>query len=608
MEVVELRSSLRTVKSRVIIMMIAFALVVVLLVSTFGFYLVGSFQRRTTVYSAEFNLQLVAGLINQDLTSLGALAKWCGTNSQITDYFLKKQVNAELSLKAFERMREELINNRTISYVYRLIVVDAERQKILQLGNFSGSTEPISVYNIKKLGDFKLGTHSEWETIATDPYSIPTVEVLPMVYPVYHPVYYVSIGTVYLAASTNIITDKLSGYNLPEHSSLYLTLGEQNYQIKNEHILPVELKYETLVQNISDTARPKTHTELIRAADGKKYMLVSYPVRSGIVLTQLLPEDYTGAFNGEWAALLFVLCVVIVILAMSVTISMDWSISRPVALLRKKIDGIASGDFSADKAIESDSEIGEVGRGINRLSREVSELMERRVSDEKHRQELKYRMLQSQINPHFIYNTLNSIKWMATIQNANGIAEMTTALSRLLRTVAKDIRKTVPLEEELRLLDDYFLIQHYRYGGSVTLEKKIEDENLLKCEIPRFALQPLVENAIFHGIEPKGIGHIVLKVYREAGDVLISISDDGVGMSTETIAEVFSDNPGTAASGQRQLGMRSVHERIRYAFGEGYGLSIESEPGKFSTMIIRLPARNYQGWKGEPGYDQTLNS
>jgi hypothetical protein len=161
-------------------MMIVFALGVVLLISTFGFYLVGSFQRRTTVYSAEFNLQLVAGLINQDLTSLGALAKWCGTNSQITDYFLKEQMNAELSLRAFDRMREELINNRTFNYVYRLIVVDAKREKILQIGNFSGSTEPINIYNVYKLGDFKLGTHSEWESIVPDPYSIPTVEVLPM--------------------------------------------------------------------------------------------------------------------------------------------------------------------------------------------------------------------------------------------------------------------------------------------------------------------------------------------------------------------------------------------------------------------------------------------
>jgi two-component system sensor histidine kinase YesM len=165
----------------------------------------------------------------------------------------------------------------------------------------------------------------------------------------------------------------------------------------------------------------------------------------------------------------------------------------------------------------------------------------------------------------------------------------------------------VPLEEELRLLDDYFLIQQYRYGGSVTLEKKIEDENLLKCEIPRFALQPLVENAIFHGIEPKGIGHIVLEVYKEANDVLISISDDGVGMSMDTIAEVFSDNPEISGSGLRQLGMRSVHERIRYAFGDGYGLSIKSEPGKYTTMIIRLPAGNYQSWKEEPGNDQTLD-
>src|SRR5690606_39201106 len=131
----------------------------------------------------------------------------------------------------------------------------------------------------------------------------------------------------------------------------------------------------------------------------------------------------------------------------------------------KRMDKIAQGQFFVDKMIEWDNELGDVGRGINRLSQDIVALMETRLADEKQKQELEYRMLQSQINPHFLYNTLNSIKWMATIQNARGIAEMTTSLSRLLRNITKDIRKLVPLREELALLDDYFLIQKYRYGS-----------------------------------------------------------------------------------------------------------------------------------------------
>ena len=204
-------------------------------------------------------------------------------------------------------------------------------------------------------------------------------------------------------------------------------------------------------------------------------------------------------------------------------------IARPITALQSRIEAVGSGDFSADPAIEWDNELGDIGRGINKMSGNITALMDRRLEDEKQKQDLEYRMLQNQINPHFIYNTLNSIKWMATIQHAPGIAEMVTALSRLLKSVSKGNERLVPLYEEFALLNDYFTIQQYRYGGTITLDVSyIEDENLThSCLIPRFTLQPLVENAIFHGIEPKGsAGEVTLRVERDAanGDVLILLS------------------------------------------------------------------------------------
>jgi two-component system sensor histidine kinase YesM len=197
-------------------------------------------------------------------------------------------------------------------------------------------------------------------------------------------------------------------------------------------------------------------------------------------------------------------------------------------------------------------------------------------------------MLQSQINPHFLYNTLNSIKWMASIQNASGIVEMITALSRLLQTVSRDKRRMVPLKEELKFLDDYFIIQKYRYGDSVTLVKKIEDEGLLETLIPRFVLQPLAENAIFHGIEPKGSGFITLEVKKSGGGILVILTDNGVGMRSEVIKGAL--NSSADSSGMfRELGIHNVDDRLRHAFGEAYGLSIASEEGKYSSMTIMLP-------------------
>lgn len=148
---------------------------------------------------------------------------------------------------------------------------------------------------------------------------------------------------------------------------------------------------------------------------------------------------------------------------------LEWVITRPVEALQKRIETVGSGNFAPDRTVEWNNELGDIGRGINQLAENVDSLMTRRVEDERRKQELEYRMLQNEVNPHFIYNTLNSIRWMATIQHAPGIAEMVTAFARLTKSISKGTQKLVPLQEELALLNDYFTIQQYRYGGDLKL-------------------------------------------------------------------------------------------------------------------------------------------
>lgn len=123
---------------------------------------------------------------------------------------------------------------------------------------------------------------------------------------------------------------------------------------------------------------------------------------------------------------------------------LEWAITRPVEALQKRIEAVGGGDFTADPAVEWPNELGDIGRGINKLAADVDGLMNRRVEDERKKQELEYRMLQSEVNPHFIYNTLNSIRWMATIQYAPGIAEMVTAFARLTKSISRKRRSWCP--------------------------------------------------------------------------------------------------------------------------------------------------------------------
>ena len=180
---------------------------------------------------------------------------------------------------------------------------------------------------------------------------------------------------------------------------------------------------------------------------------------------------------------------------------------------------------------------------------------------------------------------------MASIQNATGIPEMTTALSRLLKSIAKDSRQRVPIREELAFLNDYYTIQKYRYGGSITMMVNVEEESLMQNEILRFTLQPIVENAIFHGIEPKGAaGQISIRVYRnDKGDVCIDITDDGIGMDQTTIEGLFKSEKKNTSNFFKDIGISNVHKRLQFEYGEHYGLSFVSEIGQFTTATVTLP-------------------
>jgi two-component system sensor histidine kinase YesM len=480
-------------------------------------------------------------------------------------------------------------------------VFDNSAQTILQVGNLTNA-KPVTRYNVRDIFTTGVKPDSAWQPLIADPFMFSSrldislngertdpsdILIIPFMCPLYNPENSAVIGTVFLGATTAVITDKLAGYSLPGNSELYFTIGGVYYRIENKSLIPSDIPYQTGVRNQDPLSRD-TAALMIRDAEGRRRILVSYPLGEGIALTQLMADIYFFPREGAWPGVAAGLCVLILFLAFIVTLSMDHSISRPVARLRKRIDALSRGDFSLDPVIESDTEIGQVGKGVNRMAQEITALLDRRIADEKNKRDLEYRMLQSQINPHFLYNTLNSIKWMAAIQHVQGIVEMTTALSRLLQTLSKDSRRVAPLRDELALLDEYLVIQKYRYGGSVTLVKHIDDESLLDALIPRFSLQPLLENAIFHGIEPKGSGTVRVEVSRCGKDALISITDNGIGMNREVIEKIFSSS--CEESGLlRKLGIRNVDERLRYAFGEDYGLSIESEEGKFTSMIFRLP-------------------
>lgn len=178
--------------------------------------------------------------------------------------------------------------------------------------------------------------------------------------------------------------------------------------------------------------------------------------------------------------------------------------------------------------------------------------------------------------------------------------------AHLLKNIAKGSGSIIALRNELKLLEDYCVIQKYRYGGTITIEQRIDQDYLLNCQILRFTLQPIVENAIFHGIEPKGQGgQIDIHIFtNNASNLQIDITDNGIGMDDNLIKDVLSGKNTSHSNFFKQVGIGSVNNRIKYNFGEDYGITIQSTLNEYTQVSIILPQIEY---KGEIPHDESIN-
>lgn len=558
------------------------------------FLLSDRYVRRNAMQTAEFNLRMVATSIETSFSNADSLLNWAAVDSTVRRYLSQEELNGTQIIAAFDAAQEKYLSSPLQTRVTRFFITN-ESDRFLQYGTLMTSSPALNRSSVQQFLSMGYGIQ-----IAADPLLPGNPQCLVMSRSIVSSKGTLHRGTVYLGLNLSVITDPAKGYAMSEDSALYWELGGRLWKIEGgtmteEENFLTEVDYAAAAETASrweqDAAQGKV------TLNGKKYLVIRVSLQGrGAALLQILPESTFLQQRNVYLGFILFGVVLIWLLSFVMQYWLEWAITRPVTALQNRIAAVGAGDFTADKSIEWDNELGDIGRGINRLAADVHELLERRLEDERRKQELEYRMLQNEVNPHFIYNTLNSIRWMATIQNVPGIAEMVTAFARLTKSISKGTEKLVPLQDELALLNDYLTIQRYRYGGDIEIEVvRIEDERLCQdCMIPRFTLQPLAENAIFHGIEPKGgRGSVLLDIRTDAqtGDALVVLTDDGVGMPPQQ-AEHLLDEPQEDAEKKqkfRHVGLWNVNRRIQYAFGEGYGLAVQSEEGVGTEVTIRLP-------------------
>ena len=602
-----------SIRGKIMLCTGAITLLIAAVTVSICFVVFQSFLRRNQIQSAEYNLQVVSHNVSNDMDNIIYFNKWCASSTDIIQYLEGFQTQVKMpsissakaplrsmALNAYNRLKEEFFKTSSSQYIIRAIVSPENCMNYLQVNDKAASSIPRAASTVQDLPYFhELVTADQYVWMGLEDCLYPTSDsslCIPMARPVKNQYNTETVGWTYLAVSDRIFLDYLKAFPLEPDSLLYITIGARSYQCRDGLFTEASPDYTAVREIKTDVLSDSTTVRLIRMADNTTRRLISRPLwDQGWSISLVLSEQDYNAQNQMYLLLIGTIVIIIGLMGLMLAYILNRTISQPVNQIRDKIRLISEGDFSRDPSIEWKDELGVIGRGINQMSENVVSLMDRKVEDEKQKKDLEYRILQSQINPHFLYNTLNSIKWMATIQNAPGIAEMTTALARLMKNVSKGTDVRISLREELDLVRDYFLIQQYRYGGSISIEYAITDEELYQCQIHRFTLQPLVENALFHGIEPKGCaGKIVIRAEKAAGTgscpaLVISITDGGVGMSPETIRSVLSGDASPSADFFKQVGINNVDKRIKYSFGPEYGIRIESVVGEYTTMVITLP-------------------
>ena len=262
-------------------------------------------------------------------------------------------------------------------------------------------------------------------------------------------------------------------------------------------------------------------------------------------------------------------------------------ISQPIKRLEKQMKRLESGDFEISVEEKGEDEVRRLSKAFNLMVAKIKMLMDQIITEQEGKRKSELKALQAQINPHFLYNTLDSIIWMNENKNYEGVTVMVAALAKLFRISLSRGHEIICIADELEHARNYLTIQKIRYKDkfeyTIDAEPGLQSERTLKL-----ILQPIIENAIYHGISPlneKGI--IKISVTSEGNNILFQVSDNGYGIKPEILKELLVKESTSYHSGG--VGLKNVNERIKLFYGEEYGIEIKSEIDVGTVVNIRIP-------------------
>lgn len=324
---------------------------------------------------------------------------------------------------------------------------------------------------------------------------------------------------------------------------------------------------------------------------GKNYFVVNYcSPYSRWRTVGIVPEtEFSAGLRSLYQS--FLICAAICILLVAfASFMVSATVTRPVSRLCSFMEKVEAGDFSVRFNTRYTDEIGVLGISFNHMIEKINELINELYVEKQNRLEAQLKSLQEQIKPHFLYNTLDTISWLARAHDAMDVVQLIDALTNMFRVGLSSGHDFITLREEKRHVVNYLYIQKVRYGERLKYEIEIPEE-FSEVIVPKLILQPLVENSIYHGVKRKRSGGTIRVSARTDGkNMYLTVRDDGAGIPAERLADIrrWLSDP-ESRKGQVGFGLSYMEERIELSYGPEYGLRIDSREGEFTEIIICLP-------------------
>ncbi|MGX6979171.1 sensor histidine kinase [Vagococcus elongatus] len=323
----------------------------------------------------------------------------------------------------------------------------------------------------------------------------------------------------------------------------------------------------------------------------ENYLLTSYyDSKSKWLIIEEMPTNLIYKDLDRTKIFIFTIACISNISILIITVFFSKKISLPISSLSKTVNQLKKGDLSVQTDVSGYQEIESLGVNFNKMVLDLNELIRKNIEKEEQKRISELAFLRSQINPHFIHNTLFSIKCLIDLNKNSEAIEMLEAFTTLTKETFNVNQEFITLEKECEAVRSYIMLQQIRYGEKIQFEIDL-DRDTKDLLVPALLLQPIVENAIFHGIEPKKeFGMVIITSKLNSYSLQIQVSDDGVGMPNKKIEMITQKKNALSHS----IGLSNVQTRIQLLYGEKYGLSISSELNIGTVVTIRLPLSNHK--------------